>query len=81
MTECAYNAVMEAASELISTVGTPVDVWCESLSDWSRGFAVHEVGGAGVLVRRLSDGVVLPERFELTQVRPTVAVTRTPTWR
>ncbi len=71
---------MESATELIGTVGTPVDVWCESLSEWVRGFAVHEVSDSGVLVRRLSDGVVLPERFELTQVRPAVAVSRAHSW-
>jgi hypothetical protein len=61
--------------------GAAVDVWCASLDDWSRGFAVHEVSDAGVTVRRLSDADVLPQQFPPTRVRPAVGPRNLGPWR
>ena len=61
--------------------GTLVEVWCVSLSDWVRGFAVDDVSESGITLTRLSDGAVLPERFDPVSVRAAVgSVSRTPSW-
>jgi len=50
-------------------VDTPLEVWCSFDNEWVRGFAVHEVNELGVVVRRTSDGAVLPKLFQLSEVR------------
>jgi len=37
---------------------------------WARGFEVAEVNDQGVMVRRLSDGEVLPATFSPDDIRP-----------
>jgi hypothetical protein len=39
-------------------------------AEWARGFEVAEVNDQGVLVRRLSDGAVLPATFSPDDIRP-----------
>ena len=68
-------------SSLALGTGSVIEVWCASLSEWVRGFAVHDVSDEGILVTRLSDGVVLPEPFAATNVRSAVgAGSRSPSW-
>jgi hypothetical protein len=49
----------------------PVEVWCASLDRWVRGFDLVEANQDGCIVRRLSDGEVLPIAFSDEQVRST----------
>jgi hypothetical protein len=49
--------------------GTPVDVRSRYVGTWSRGFEVAEIVGDTYLVRRLSDGTVLPSEFSSDDVR------------
>ena len=37
---------------------------------WARGFEVADVDEGEILVRRVSDGHVLPEAFDPNEVRP-----------
>ena len=60
--------------------GTPVEVWCASLSEWVRGFAVDDVSVGGVTVTRLSDAVVLPEQFPPSSVRVAAARSKSSAW-
>jgi hypothetical protein len=39
-------------------------------SEWAHGFEVAEVNDQGVVVRRLSDGEVLPATFSPDDIRP-----------
>jgi hypothetical protein len=52
-----------------------IQVWCASLGRWVDGF--HLVGRTveGCLVRRLSDGEVLPLAFSEEHVRPPAGAT------
>ena len=62
---------MTRRSEDSLSTGTPVDVRSRFVGSWSRGFEVAEcIAGHGYRVRRLSDGSVLPDVFEDTDVRP-----------
>jgi hypothetical protein len=47
-----------------------IEVWCASLDRWVPGFHLVDRTGEGCLVRRLSDGEVLPLAFSDDQVRP-----------
>jgi hypothetical protein len=47
----------------------PVEVWCASLARWVQGFDLVEANPDGCIVRRLSDGEVLPIAFRGDQVR------------
>ena len=49
--------------------GTRVEVRSRFDTRWSRGFEVAEVSVDGYLVRRLSDGAVLPVTFSADEVR------------
>ena len=49
--------------------GTAVEVRTRYLSSWAPGFEVAEVFGDRVGVRRRSDGVVLPVRLKVDEVR------------
>ena len=40
-----------------------VEVWCPSLDRWVQGFDLVEANPDGCIVRRLSDGEVLPISF------------------
>ena len=46
-----------------------VEVWCASLDRWVTGFHLVEAGDEGCIVRRLSDGEVLPFAFSDHHVR------------
>ena len=48
----------------------PVEIWCASLDRWVQGFETVESGPDGHLVRRCSDGSLLPVRFGEVDVRP-----------
>lgn len=49
--------------------GTKVDVRTGFDRSWAAGFAVEEVRDAGYVVRRRSDGEVLPVTFAIDDVR------------
>lgn len=49
--------------------GTRVCVRNRFLGDWSGGFEVYEVLDAGYRIVRITDRYVLPEIFELDEVR------------
>ena len=49
--------------------GTRVEVRTRFDTRWSRGFEIAEVLTDGYLVRRLSDGAVLPTPFTAEEVR------------
>jgi hypothetical protein len=46
-----------------------VEVWCPSLDRWVQGFDLVESNPDGCIVRRLSDGEVLPISFSDDHVR------------
>jgi len=52
------------------SLGQAVDLWCASNRNWARGFAVDSTTLSGVMVRRTSDGALLPAVFETNDVRP-----------
>ena len=49
--------------------GTPVEVWIQLTKSWSPGFVVEEVSPEGYVVRRRSDGRVLPNSLPIGSVR------------
>jgi hypothetical protein len=51
-------------------IGTSVDVKNRFVGSWSRGFEVAELVEDGYLIRRLSDGSVLPDVLSFEEVRP-----------
>ena len=51
-------------------VGTSVDVKNRFIGSWSNGFEIAELLEDGYLIRRLSDGSVLPESLSFEEVRP-----------
>jgi len=59
-----------AAADRTVRPGVSIEVWCPSISSWSRGFVVHDLIEEGVIVQRRSDGVVLPAPFDPSRVRP-----------
>jgi hypothetical protein len=61
---------MAVPSENLPIEGSEVEVWCASTGGWSSGFRVERVEDRVALVRRVSDGQVLPAAFPLDQVRP-----------
>ena len=53
------------------SAGTRVDVRSRYIGSWSRGFEVAErTLEGGYRVRRLSDGAVLPDKFDEEELRP-----------
>ena len=50
-------------------VGLPVDVRSRYLGGWSHGFQVAEHVAGGYLIRRLSDGSILPDVLGHDEVR------------
>jgi hypothetical protein len=52
------------------TIGTPVEVRNLCLETWSRGFRVAGIINDAYLVRRISDGWVLPRSFGPDDIRP-----------
>jgi len=49
-------------------VGEQVDVWCRSYRSWVAGFEIAEVTPDGYVIRRLSDGSILPVVFPADEV-------------
>lgn len=49
--------------------GTAVEVRSRFDTRWSRGFEIAEVVEGGYLVKRLSDGAVLPTPFTAEELR------------
>lgn len=49
--------------------GTRVEVRSGYGHSWATGFEVADVDGEGYLVRRVSDGQVLPEAFDPKEIR------------
>jgi hypothetical protein len=56
---------------------SPVEVWCPSLDRWVHGFDLVESNQDGCIVRRWSDGEVLPIAFSDEHVRTRH---KPPTW-
>jgi hypothetical protein len=50
--------------------GTPVEVATHFTGSWTGGFEVIGLDPNGCRVRRLSDGAVIPNDFDLSEVRP-----------
>lgn len=57
-----------ALTELF-TAGDEVEVRRRFDAQWVRGFEVVDVNAAGVRVKRVSDGEVLPVRFAVEEIR------------
>jgi hypothetical protein len=51
-------------------VGTSVDVKNRYVGSWSRGFEIAGHVADGYLIRRLSDGSILPDALAFDEVRP-----------
>jgi hypothetical protein len=54
----------------VLAVDEPVEVRSRFDQRWTHGFSVAEVGAGAYLLRRLSDGSVLPAWFPDEMVRP-----------
>jgi hypothetical protein len=50
--------------------GSRVEVFVSYAGSWSPAFEVIDVGGEDCHLRRVSDGVTLPEPIRLDRVRP-----------
>jgi hypothetical protein len=59
-------------------VGCDVDVRTRYVGSWSNGFEVAEHVHQGCLIRRHSDGSVLPDVFRWSEIRPSVRRRPTP---
>jgi hypothetical protein len=59
-----------AATERLVEVGGYVAVRTRYVGTWSNGFEVAAHVDRGCLIRRLSDGSVLPDVFQWTEIRP-----------
>ena len=51
-------------------VGEKVEVHTRFTDSWAQGFVIEDVVGEGYLLRRLSDGAVLPGVTGQGEVRP-----------
>jgi hypothetical protein len=51
-------------------VGTRVEVRSRFIGTWSRGFEVADHRDGNYAIKRLSDGSVLPDDFDPSDVRP-----------
>jgi hypothetical protein len=62
---------MGAAEQVaLIPVGTSVDVKNRYIGTWSSGFEIAGLGEEGYLIRRLSDGSVLPDVLAFDEIRP-----------
>lgn len=64
------DATLKSAVDDKVTIGTWVEVRNLYLQTWSRGFQVAGVINDAYLIRRLSDGCILPRSFGAEDVRP-----------
>jgi len=63
------NSTMTPEHALSFPVGTAVDVRNRYIGTWSNGFEVAGLVEEGYLIRRLSDGSVLPDPLSFDEVR------------
>lgn len=59
-----------ATSTEFVAIGTRVEVRNLYLQTWSRGFQVAGIVSDAYLIRRLSDGTILPRSFAAEDIRP-----------
>ncbi|MEY2570021.1 MAG: hypothetical protein QOE63_371 [Acidimicrobiaceae bacterium] len=59
-------------------VGDQVEVHTTFNDAWVRGFEIAEVANAGYRVRRVSDGVLLPDPTSEVDLRPVPSTTSPP---
>ena len=59
-----------ATSADFVAIGTRVEVRNLYLQTWSRGFQVAGILSDAYLIRRLSDGSILPRSFTAEDIRP-----------
>jgi hypothetical protein len=64
-----YNSWIQVTPEHPVAVGSSVDVRSRYIGAWSGGFTVAEHVDRGCLIRRVSDGSVLPDVFRWSEVR------------
>jgi hypothetical protein len=67
--EATKEAVRNADPEFIPS-GTRVEVRNRFVGSWSRGFEIAGNDRGRYLVKRHSDGSILPDEFDPTEVRP-----------
>jgi hypothetical protein len=67
--EATKEAVRNADPEFMP-VGTRVEVRNRFVGSWSRGFEIAGNVGGRYVVRRHSDGSILPDEFDPPEVRP-----------
>jgi hypothetical protein len=65
----ATGEVAATEPELVA-VGTPVEVRSRFVGSWSRGFEVADHRGGRYRIKRLSDGSILPDEFDPSEIRP-----------
>jgi hypothetical protein len=63
------NRAMTTRPDFAYPVGTEVDVKNRYVGTWSHGFEVAACVEHGYLIRRLSDGSVLPDALSFDEVR------------
>jgi hypothetical protein len=66
--EAMNEAELKTESDLIP-LGTKVEVRSRFVGSWSRGFEIAGHGDRGYLIKRLSDGSILGDEFDPTEVR------------
>jgi hypothetical protein len=63
------NAVVEVTRNSV-TIGMRVEIRSLYLHTWSRGFQVAGIVNDAYVIRRVSDGSVLPRSFSPNDIRP-----------
>jgi len=53
------------------SAGSTVEVRVRFDRSWATGFTVADVGEPGIILRRVSDGSLIPVPFQPSEVRPT----------
>jgi len=69
LSEATKEAPRNADPGLIP-VGTRVEVRSRFVGSWSRGFEVSGTNHGRYLVKRHSDGSILPDEFDPAEIRP-----------
>jgi hypothetical protein len=64
------------ASRAELSVGTSVEVRDRFCGSWARGFEIAEITHNGYLVRRLSDGYVLPSEFAAHEAKACITLSQ-----
>jgi hypothetical protein len=63
------NSTVTTQSAITFAVGTSVDVKNRYIGTWSHGFEIAGLVEHGYLIRRVSDGSVLPDALSFDEVR------------